>query len=354
VIPTVLLIRSFSPAFASHLGGATHDTIMSALRQAARTTSPATALRSPSLALYSLGRSPASCRLQSSLRSLYSFGQQSLLEHGVSRFATTPSLTVLRPNIAPATISVTQSRLLHSGQRLHQEQAAKNETKPTAQQEAKPAQAATGEQSEAKPESEEQGKKQEGEEEGKKADEEQSEEGKKEEKKEDLPPPPPHGDKTPWQVFMETMQTELKASKEWNDSTKQLAAGAKEFSESESVQRARKAYESTTGAVSNTAGRVLKSTGDAIGKGASWTWETPVMKGVRKGANYTGEALDKATKPIRETEAYKNVKNVIDDGSSSRYGGWTEKEERRRARELREQKAASIHGRPEDMVEDPK
>ena len=52
------------------------------------------------------------------------------------------------------------------------------------------------------------------------------------------------------------------------------------------------------------------------------------MKGVRKGANVTGEALDKATKPIRETEAYKSVKDVIDDGSSSRYGGWVEKEER--------------------------
>ncbi|MDA4133871.1 MAG: hypothetical protein OK454_12225, partial [Thaumarchaeota archaeon] len=43
-----------------------------------------------------------------------------------------------------------------------------------------------------------------------------------------------------------------------------------------------------------------------------------------------------ATKPIRDTEAYKNVKNVIDDGSSSRYGGWVEKEERKRQRELRE------------------
>ncbi len=61
------------------------------------------------------------------------------------------------------------------------------------------------------------------------------------------------------------------------------------------------------------------------------------MKGVRKGANITGEALDKATKPIRDTEAYKNVKDVIDDGSSSRYGGWVDKEERKKRRELREQ-----------------
>lgn len=152
---------------------------------------------------------------------------------------------------------------------------------------------------------------------------------------------------------METMQTEFKASKEWNDSTKQLADSAHSFTESESVRRARQAYESTTGAVSSTAGKVLKTSATAVGKGAAWTWETPVMKGVRKGANLTGDIIDKATKPIRETEAYKNVKDVIDDGSSSRYGGWVEKEERRKARELREKQARSIHGKAEDIVEDP-
>jgi import inner membrane translocase subunit TIM44 len=162
-------------------------------------------------------------------------------------------------------------------------------------------------------------------------------EGNKKEKKEDLPPPPPHGDKTPWQVFLDTMNTELKESKEWNESTKALASSANDFVESERVRKARQAYEATSGAVSSTAAKAVKSTAGAIGKGATWTWETPVMKGVRKGANITGEVLDKATKPIRETEAYKNVKDVIDDGSSSRYGGWVDKEERKRRRELREQ-----------------
>ncbi|KAK7744981.1 protein translocase subunit [Cytospora paraplurivora] len=171
----------------------------------------------------------------------------------------------------------------------------------------------------------------------------------KQEKKEDLPPPPPHGDKTPWQVFMETMQTEFKASKEWNDSTKQLAQGATEFVESESVRKAREAYEKTTGAVTSTAGKVLKETAGAVGKGAAWTWDTSVMKGVRKTTNVTAEALDKATKPIRDTEAYKSVKSVIDDGSSSRYGGWVEKEERRKARELWEQQNG---GRAHEVLEE--
>ncbi|RAL65176.1 hypothetical protein DID88_001282 [Monilinia fructigena] len=144
--------------------------------------------------------------------------------------------------------------------------------------------------------------------------------GKKEESKEAPPPPPPHGDKTPWQVFTETLQSEFKASKEWNESTKQLAEGAHQFTENENVKRARQAFETTTGAVSSTTGKVLKTTAGAVGKGAAWTWETPVVKGVRTTVNATANVLDKATKPIRQTEAYKNVKNVIDDGKEGSTG----------------------------------
>ena len=176
------------------------------------------------------------------------------------------------------------------------------------------------------------------------------EEGKsKDEKKEDLPPPPPHGDKTPWQVFTETMSTEFQKSKEWNESTKQIGAAAHQFSESDSVRRTREAFEKSTGAVSSTASHAVKTTASAIGKGAAWTWETPVVKGVRIAANATGNAMDKATKPIRDTEAYKNVKNVIDDGSSSRYGGWTEKEERKRKRELQEAQRGNQQVMEEDL-----
>ena len=203
----------------------------------------------------------------------------------------------------------------------------------------------------AEPQGEEKNKK-EGEGEGEDA------EGKKDgEKKEAPPPPPPHGDKSPWQVFTETLQTEFKASKEWNESTKALAAGAQQFTENENVRRARQAYESTTGAVTSTTGKVLKSTAGAVGKGAAWTWETPVVKGVRTTVNATASVIEKGTRPLRETEAYKNVKNVIDDGSSSRYGGWVEKEERRKARELRELEEAKKAGfggkRVEVLQEDP-
>ncbi|GAW11983.1 hypothetical protein ANO14919_013380 [Xylariales sp. No.14919] len=314
---------------------------MSSLRHVARSTTPASIPGTPSLAVHSYGRSPAYRRLiASTSRSARS--NTAIISSRVSSASLVPP-SHLRSPFLPETVAAIRSRGFHETSQWRQEQPTQSEkpSKPGDKKE----QNASDSTSEAKPGSEEQKQQKEGEE---------SEEGKqKEEKKEDLPPPPPHGDKTPWQVFMETMQTEFKASKEWNESTKQLSDSAHQFTESESVRRARQAYESTTGAVSSTAGKVLKTSADAVGKGAAWTWDTNVMKGVRKGANFTGEALDKATKPIRDTEAFKSVKDVIDDGSSSRYGGWVEKEERRKARELRQKKSATIHGNIEEIAEDP-
>lgn len=168
-----------------------------------------------------------------------------------------------------------------------------------------------------------------------------SQEGEK--KKEDAPPPPPpppHGSKTPWQVFTSTMQKEFKASKEWNESTKALQSSAHEFAENERVKKARAAYEAASTATTSKTSQALKKTGTALGHGAAWTWDTSVVKGLRFGVSATGKGIEKATRPVRETKAYKaavgEVKDVMDDGSSSRYGGWVEKEERRKQRELRE------------------
>ncbi|KAI9800110.1 MAG: hypothetical protein M1825_004292 [Sarcosagium campestre] len=166
------------------------------------------------------------------------------------------------------------------------------------------------------------------------------ENGEKKRPDKEPPPPPPHGNKTPWEVFTETLKSEFQASKEWNDSTKALASSAHQFSENESVKRARAAYDAASDVASSKTSSALKNTGKVLGKSAAWTWDTPVVKGVRASVNATGSAIEKGTRPVRETEAYKkavgNFKDVIDDGSSSRYGGWVEKEERRKRREQRE------------------
>lgn len=198
-----------------------------------------------------------------------------------------------------------------------------------------------------------------------KSSQEQDDDGRtrrKQEKKEEPPPPPPHGNKSPWQVFTETLQSEFKASKEWNESTKAIASSAHQFTENESVKRARAAYTAASGAATSTTASALKGTGKVIGQSAAWTWDTPVVKGVRIGVNATGKGIEKVTRPVRETEIYKTavggVKDVVDDGSSSRYGGWVEKEERRKRRELRELKEATGPGgqgrRAEKVEEDPK
>lgn len=187
-------------------------------------------------------------------------------------------------------------------------------------------------------------------------------EGKRKEETPPPPPPPPHGDKSPWQVFRETLTQEFQASKEWNESTKALASSAHQFTENESVRRAKAAYNAASGAATSTTSSALKGTGKVLGQGAAWTWDTPVVKGVRSGVKATGRGIEKATRPVRETNVYKTtiggVKEVIDDGSSSRYGGWVEKEERRKQRELRELNEAAVNGRTgkagEKIEEDPK
>lgn len=175
------------------------------------------------------------------------------------------------------------------------------------------------------------------EEQEKKAGEEEHSGEQKKEKKEEAAPPP-HGSKTPWQVFTETLQSEFKASKEWNESTKQLSGSINDFTQNPNVQAARSGISKAAEAASTTTGKVLMGTAGAIGKSAAWTWDTPVAKVLRKGAAAVGTGVEKATRPVRQTEAYKSVKETIDDGASQRYGGWTEKEERRKRRAEREAK----------------
>jgi mitochondrial import inner membrane translocase subunit TIM44 len=181
-----------------------------------------------------------------------------------------------------------------------------------------------------------------------------SSESKEESKdKKDAPPPPPHGDKTPWQVFTETLRSEFKTSKEWNEGTKQLASSAHQFTESEGVRKARAAYEATAGAATTRTASAIKGTGRALGQGAAWTWDSKVVQGIREGVNATGRGIEKATRPVRETQTFQNIKEAVDDGSSTRYGGWIEKEERRKKRELRDIKE-TVRRPLEKMEEDPK
>lgn len=169
-------------------------------------------------------------------------------------------------------------------------------------------------------------------------------------------PPPPHGDKSPWQVFTETLRNEFQSSKEWKESTKAISGQVQDFTQNEHLKRMRKGYSAASDVASSTTAKAFSSTGKVIGHSAAWTWDTVPVRGLRKGANATGRAVEKMTRPIRDTEAYKSVANVIDDGSSTRYGGWTEREERKRRRDAREMEVVRRTGRvqrADPMEEDP-
>ena len=93
-------------------------------------------------------------------------------------------------------------------------------------------------------------------------------------------------------------------------------------------------------------GKVIKRAASTVGHAATATWDSPVVKSSRKVVSSTASTVAKgvsqATEPIRQNEIYKSVSGAvgeaIDDGSSSRYGGYRDRSERRRLRQEWEMK----------------
>ena len=151
----------------------------------------------------------------------------------------------------------------------------------------------------------------------------------------------PDPDKSPFQVFVETFKTEWKKSDELQNNIKALADETGRMAESGAYKRAKEAYDKAkegTNAASSVTGQTLKKAGEVVGTVASATWDSKVVKTTRNVVSHTADSVDKATEPIRKTEIYKSVKDVIDDGSSMRYGGYEDKAKRRLRRELEEKK----------------
>lgn len=148
----------------------------------------------------------------------------------------------------------------------------------------------------------------------------------------DAPPPSPN---SPLRVFIDTFKAEVKKSQQLQESVKALQGEAEKAGESEAYQKAREAFEAATkrsqGAASVTT-RAIRRTGEVLGTGVVKAWESPVGRVTRKTASVTADILDKSTKPIRDSEAFKSISETIDDGQSSRYGGFSSPEARKAAR----------------------
>lgn len=150
--------------------------------------------------------------------------------------------------------------------------------------------------------------------------------------------------KSPLEVFFQTFRDEVKKSSELKDNIKALQDETGRVAESDAFKKAKEAYEQAQKG-SSAAGKMAKKTAEAVGDVAHKAWESPVGKGVRTTVRTSAEVADKAFEPVRKTQVYKDVSELIDDGSSTAYGGFLTKEQREalRKRELEaRQKAGKV------------
>ncbi|KAL2315706.1 Mitochondrial import inner membrane translocase subunit tim44 [Schizosaccharomyces pombe] len=162
---------------------------------------------------------------------------------------------------------------------------------------------------------------------------------------------------------MDTFRAELKKSQELQDSVKALQDSSGSLSESDTFKKARDAYEkarSGTTAASSFTGKTVGKAGAKIGSYAQKAWESaPVQlskKVISSTANTVATGVDTATKPVRETAFYKTIKQTMSDGStSSRYGFYADKEQRKKLREEFERRnrmfASSARIQPNEDVQ---
>lgn len=131
---------------------------------------------------------------------------------------------------------------------------------------------------------------------------------------------------------MNTFRQEWNKSQELKDNIKALQDETGRLAENESFKKLQEAFDKAQKSRSAASKAFVKTAG-VVGDAAVKAWDSPVGKATRTGVRFTAETLDKTIDPVRHTKVYKEVSNVIDDGSSTRYGGYISKEERLKKRE---------------------
>lgn len=138
--------------------------------------------------------------------------------------------------------------------------------------------------------------------------------------------------RSPVQIFRDTFKKEWKKSQELQDNIKTLQDASGRLGESEAYKRAREAYVRAQKG-STIVGKTLKKTGETVENIASKAWDSEIARNTREAASKTAKKIDEGFEPVRQTKIYKDVSEVMDDGNSSRYGGFITKEQRRLKRE---------------------
>ncbi|CCC67810.1 hypothetical protein NCAS_0A12520 [Naumovozyma castellii] len=141
------------------------------------------------------------------------------------------------------------------------------------------------------------------------------------------------GGRTPIQIFRDTFKKEWDKSQELQENIKALHDASGKLSESETFKMAKDAYLKAHKGSSTILSKTMQKTGETVENMASKAWDSEIAKSTREAAKKTADTLDKSFEPVRKTQVYKDISEVIDDGDSSRYGGFITKEERRLKRE---------------------
>ncbi|CAG8536440.1 12192_t:CDS:2 [Ambispora leptoticha] len=150
--------------------------------------------------------------------------------------------------------------------------------------------------------------------------------------------------------FVETFKTQLKKNKELQEDVKLLQDQAGSLSESETLKRAKQVYEKAkegAGATTNIGSEAIKQSVSEIKKSAEKigttvsetlkeVGETPFVKQSTEKISDFAEKVSSTTEPIRQTKVYSTMRDTLKEtvpDDSSRYGGFMDKETRRKARE---------------------
>ncbi|KAG8698499.1 protein translocase subunit [Ceratobasidium sp. 394] len=176
--------------------------------------------------------------------------------------------------------------------------------------------------------------------------------------------------KSPFQTFVDVLKEEIQKNRELQQNVKQLQGDVDKLQDSEAMKRARDMYERArlTSSIKENpklraAAEELKKSGikisDAVGEAVRSLEASGFYQGITRATAAVSSAVATSTEPIRNTEAYKAISEAVadalDDSGASRYGGYEEKEVRRKLRQKRLEKAGRQGGiaRSQRVTEDP-
>ncbi|KAL7421387.1 protein translocase subunit [Cryptotrichosporon argae] len=193
-----------------------------------------------------------------------------------------------------------------------------------------------------------------------KAGKQEQEQRKRSSATEDSGPP-----QSPFAVFARVFREEISKNDAWQSNVKQLQGDVDKLADSAALKRARDAYERVR--ITNmmkenprlqAAAEDLKRAGVSVSEAVNRALaDSEVLRAIARASAAAGDYVASATQPVRETATYKaiaaSVEEAFEDtaGIGSRYGGYEDRDERRRKRERRAAKAGRKTKRVEENPE---